>query len=79
MRSVVNISLPPTMMEWVKAEMKARQFTSVSEFFRSIIRDYQEEKLLAELRESEKDVAEGRVFRLDSMSQLDAIDEKDLK
>lgn len=71
MRSIVNISLPPTMMEWVKEEMKARQFTSVSEFFRDLIRFYEEERLLRRVRRGQKEIADGKGIVLNSWSDLD--------
>lgn len=70
MRSIVNISLPQAMMEWVKEEMQLRHFPSVSEFFRSLLREYYELKLLKELRESQKEIAEGKGKVLRSLRDL---------
>ncbi len=66
MRNIINISLPAQMAKMVKQEVKKGRYASVSEFFRSLLRDYEEEsRLLAELEEIDKefDAGKGRVLR----------------
>ncbi|MCX6713491.1 MAG: ribbon-helix-helix domain-containing protein [Candidatus Vogelbacteria bacterium] len=71
MRSVVNISLPPSLLKEVNKEVKAGGFASKSEFFRQLLRSYREAKLLAELRESQREFDEGKGILLRSLDDLD--------
>ncbi len=71
MRNIVNISLPSAMVTFVKEEMKERHFPSVSEFFRALLREHYELKLLRELRASQKEIAEGKGKVLKSFAELD--------
>ncbi|PIZ73630.1 hypothetical protein COY07_01745 [Candidatus Peregrinibacteria bacterium CG_4_10_14_0_2_um_filter_43_11] len=71
MRSILNISLPPEMITMIKEEMEKRHFPTVSEFFRDLLRrHYEEQEVLAVLRESEKEVAEGKGKVLKSLKDL---------
>lgn len=65
MRSVINISLPKSMANEVEKEVEKGRFASKSEFFRSLFRLWEEEKLMKELREGQREIArgEGKVLR----------------
>ncbi len=71
MRSIVNISLPPSLLKEVNKEVKEGGFASKSEFFRQLLRSYREAKLLAEVRASQKEFAKGKGIRLKSVDDLD--------
>ena len=60
MRSVINISLPEDMTIFIKEEVKNNNFMSTSEFFRKLVRDYKENKLLNELKNSQKELKTGK-------------------
>ncbi|MBI3627038.1 type II toxin-antitoxin system ParD family antitoxin [Candidatus Uhrbacteria bacterium] len=65
MRQILNISLPGELLNEVKKEVKTGRYTSASEFIRSLLREWQENKLLAGLKESQKEArsGKGRVLR----------------
>ncbi|NOY35424.1 MAG: ribbon-helix-helix protein, CopG family [bacterium] len=70
MRSVINISLPKSMAREVEKEVKTGKFASKSEFFRSLLRLWEEEKLLRAIRESEREFAQGKGKVLRSLRDL---------
>ncbi len=71
MRSIINISLPKEMVKFIKKEVKRNKYASVSEFFRSLVRDYEEESaLLTELEESRRDINSGKGKILHSLKDL---------
>jgi len=70
MREVLNISLPPTMAKTVKNAVKTGSYASTSEFFRALLRDWQEGKLLNELNESKLEFANGKGIVLKSLKDL---------
>lgn len=65
MRQVINISLPKQMVAEVNKAVKEEKFASKSEFFRHLIRLWEEEKLHRNIMESEKEFSQkrGRVLR----------------
>jgi Arc/MetJ-type ribon-helix-helix transcriptional regulator len=65
MRQIMNISLPADVAKEVRREVKNGEYISVSEFFRAVLRDWREEKLLRELRVSQRDakIGKGKVLR----------------
>ncbi len=71
MRHAINISLPPKIARAVKDEVKAGNYASTSEFFRDILREREDRRLLAELKQSQKEIAgrKGKVLR--SLGDLD--------
>lgn len=71
MRNIVNISLPAETVKFIKQEVKKRKYISVSEFFRSLLRDYEENKILAEVEESRKEIALGKGKVLKSFKDLE--------
>ena len=71
MRNIINISLPAATAKMVRREVKKGKYASISEFFRSILRDYEEESnLLAELRESQKEIAASKGKTVRSLKDL---------
>lgn len=70
MREVLNISLPPATVKTVKNAVKTGSYASTSEFFRALLRDWQEGKLLNELNESRMELASGKGVVLKSLKDL---------
>ena len=70
MRNIINISLPAQMAKMVKREVKKGRYASVSEFFRSLLREYEESGLLAEIEESRREIAKGKGKVLRSFKDL---------
>ena len=69
MRSVINISLPEDMTIFIKEEVKNNNFMSTSEFFRKLVRDYKENKLLNELKNSQKELKTGK-YKYENIKSL---------
>ncbi len=70
MRQIINISLPDTMAKTVKKAVKAGDYSSTSEFFRHLVRNWQETKLLNELNESRLELTSGKGKVLKSLKDL---------
>jgi Arc/MetJ-type ribon-helix-helix transcriptional regulator len=70
MRNIVNISLPDTMVRVVEKKIKKGKFATKSEFFRSLIREREENRLLAELKESQGEINIGKGKILRSLKDL---------
>lgn len=70
MREIINISLPPSMAKTVKTAVKNGAYSSTSEFFRDLLRDWQKGKLLNELNESRLEIAAGKGKVLNSLKDL---------
>lgn len=70
MREIINISLPSAMAKTVKSVVKTGSYSSVSEFFRDLLRDWQEGKLLSELNESRAEITAGKGRVLKSLKDL---------
>lgn len=70
MRQVINISLPPKMAKTVKQAVDEGNFMSTSEFFRELLRDWQEGKLLRDLQGSRREIAAGKGKVLRSLKSL---------
>lgn len=70
MREVINISLPETMAKTVKKAVKTGDFSSTSEFFRHLVRQWQEDLLLKEVNKSRRDIAAGKGKKLSSLRDL---------
>jgi Arc/MetJ-type ribon-helix-helix transcriptional regulator len=71
MRNIINISMPANMKKEVDAYVKEGQYSSVSEFIRNVYREWKEDRLLASLRESQKEIREGKGKILRSLADLD--------
>lgn len=70
MRTIVNISLPVQLNTVVETEVKTGQYASKSEFFRSLLRSWMENRALLELEESRKELKAGRGKLLKSFKDL---------
>ena len=66
----MNISLPLTMAEEIKKEVTEGKFATVSEFFRDLVRNWQEERFVREIKQSEKEIRAGNFVRLKSLKDL---------
>lgn len=70
MRQVINISLPSPLVRVVKSAVKAGSYASTSEFFRHLLREWQENRLLSELNQSRQEIASGNGKVLKSLKAL---------
>lgn len=70
MRSIINISLPKELHSYVKKEVKNGHFATTSEFFRTLLKMWNEEKLLKEIKQSQQDVKDGNFVTLNSLKDL---------
>ena len=70
MRAILNISLPQAMVDDVRDYIAEGRYSTVSEFFRHLLRDWQETRLLHELEESRKEFKEGKFKVLKSLRDL---------
>lgn len=70
MRNIVNISLPKELSKTVEENVKSGRYASKSEFFRDLLRMWIEGKLLRELGESRRELAQGRGKVLHSLKNL---------
>ena len=70
MREVVNISLPFSMVKIVKKAVKEGDYISTSEFFRDLLRNWQANRLLNDLKESSKEIKAGKGKVLKSLKDL---------
>lgn len=71
MRNIINISLPAKLAAFARREAKERNYASVSEFIRSLLREYEENRILAELEESEAEFRAGKAKLLRSLKDLE--------
>lgn len=71
MRSILNISLPATMVKDIKREVKAKKYASTSEFFRHLVRQWNTERLAEEIRQDRLDFERGKGKVLRSLADLD--------
>lgn len=58
------------MAKAVEKEVKTGNFASKSEFFRSLVRNWEENRLLKELKESQREIADGKGKVLRSLKDL---------
>lgn len=70
MRTTLNISMPPLQKKNVDRMIKEYKYTSVSEFFRDAVRALEDDKLVADILESEKEFATGKGKKLHSLKDL---------
>jgi len=70
MREIINISLPAPMAKTVKKAVKTGDYSSTSEFFRHLLREWQLGNLLLELNESKSEIASGKGKILKSLKDL---------
>lgn len=70
MREVITLSLPSTMVKTIKKAIKDGDYISTSEFFRTLLRNWQSNQLLNELNESRKEIKTGKGKILKSLKSL---------
>lgn len=70
MRAIMNISLPEPMAELINQAVATGHYSTKSEFFRSLVRDWSEQKLAKELLVSRKELASGKGKLLKSLKDL---------
>ena len=70
MREIINLSLPAQTVKAVKKAVKEGNYATTSEFFRRLLRDWQEGKLLNELLESRREIESGSGRTLRSLKDL---------
>ena len=70
MKLAINISLPEPVVNNIRSAVKKGRFSSTGAFIKKLLNDWQEEKLLAELEESRKDILEGKGKVLKSLKDL---------
>ncbi|MDD2224614.1 MAG: ribbon-helix-helix domain-containing protein [Candidatus Shapirobacteria bacterium] len=70
MRQIINISLPEKLSKMVDDATKDGQYASKSEFFRCLLRDWSEEQLYKKLKQSQKEMKNGKKFLLKSFKYL---------
>ncbi len=66
----MNISLPEQMATLIREEVNTGKYGSVSEFFRELVREWQEDILLREIRKSEAELKAGKGVYLKSLRDL---------
>lgn len=71
MRAILNISLPQVMAEDVKEYVAEGKYSTVSEFFRDLIRGWQEDQILKDIRQSQKEFTAGKGRLLKSFRDLE--------
>jgi len=70
MRDVINISMPAEMVKNVNMEIKKGNFASKSEFFRHLLRMWNTQKLVQELKREQKEFRKGNYKILHSLRNL---------
>ena len=70
MRSIVNISLPESMVKTIKKDVKEGEFSSTSEFIRHLIRLWNSKKLGDELKADRLKFEAGEGTLLKSLKDL---------
>lgn len=70
MRSVINISLPKDLEKVVLREVKRGKFASKSEYVRYLLRLAEEDRILKDIKQSEKEFAAGKGRVLRSLKDL---------
>ncbi len=70
MREILSVSLPSQMVAIVKKQVKTGRYATTSEFIRVLIREWEENNLLRELRQSQKEIKQGKGVILKSMKDL---------
>ena len=70
MRTIINISLPKELKREVENAVKKEHYASISEFFQDLLRLWKEEQILKDIRESEREFAQGKGKVLKSLKDL---------
>jgi Arc/MetJ-type ribon-helix-helix transcriptional regulator len=70
MRNILNISVPATLKKEIEHETKTGGYVSVSEFFRAVMRERAENRLIEDIRVSRREIAAGKGKVLRSLRDL---------
>jgi Arc/MetJ-type ribon-helix-helix transcriptional regulator len=70
MRTTLNISMPPEQKKNVDQMIKDYNYASVSEFFRDAVRALEENILIKDIMESEREFSAGKGKKLRSLKDL---------
>lgn len=70
MRAIVNISLPVQMNKMIEEVIAVGNYSSKSEFFRSLIRNWMEGKFARDLEKSRDELKRGKGKILHSLKDL---------
>ncbi|MDP2586209.1 MAG: ribbon-helix-helix domain-containing protein [Candidatus Komeilibacteria bacterium] len=70
MRQIINISLPQQMAKELRINVKKEGFATVSEFFRHLLREWQINKLLREVKKGRQEIKAGKGIKLKSLKDL---------
>lgn len=70
MRNIINISLPKELVQIVEAEVKSGKFATKSEFFRMLLRLWDERVLTEGVRKSEGEFTAHKGKKLISLRDL---------
>jgi Arc/MetJ-type ribon-helix-helix transcriptional regulator len=70
MRTTLNISMPPLQKKNVDRMIKDYNYTSASEFFRDAVRALEEDKLIKDIMQSEREFSSGKGKKLRSLKDL---------
>mgnify|MGYP001562480650 CR=1 FL=1 len=70
MRTIINISLPKELKKVVEEAVERGKFATKSEFFRTLLRLWEEGKLAEDLAESRKELKAGKGELLRSLTDL---------
>ena len=70
MRKIINISLSESLNKKVNDAIREGDYSSKSEFFRDLFRFWNEEKLLKEIKLSQREISVGKGRVLKSLKQL---------
>lgn len=62
--------MPPSLKKEIDGYVKEGSYASTSEFFRDVIRAWKRERLIADIRESQRDFKAGRYKVLRSFKDL---------
>ena len=69
-RQVISISLSPVLRTKVERARQQGGYATTSEFFRDLLRLWEEEQVLRDLRTSQQEVVRGKAKRLRSLRDL---------
>lgn len=70
MRNIITISVPPFVKKNLENMMKENKYASMSELFRDSIRSLEEDQLIKNIIESEREFALGKGKKLRSLKDL---------
>lgn len=70
MRATLNISMPTELKKQVDRIIKEEKYASASELFRDALRALEDERLVEDIMESEREFAAGKGKKLRSLRDL---------